>query len=231
MRLKEIFQPALLESGHIFAPSFEELMISEEDLMGIARLGLRDINKYSHRSTIVNVDLSSGGWVIPTEYGKVRSVEPVYSVGGGFKYNPKSRCFDGPSMESIALCIKSDWVITKVQVDNVDPIPDSDLLEEQPRNHNYLDQHLEPANLQPVYEILGYECDTIHREDHDKLMSAHFMMVLGRSRETFELNDSIASSGGQSLYDQGKELRDSAFEDLIVDSDQFMGILDDPEVR
>lgn len=233
MRLKEIFEPALYESGHLFAPSFDELMISEKDLANIARLALRDINKYSHRETTMNIDLSNGGWIVPAELGKVRYVTPAYTSGGGFRYNAKQRMFCGPEIKSLAVCVASDWTLSKVTVDDDnDPLtPEVEVTEDQPTNHHYLDQHLRPENLEPVYQIEGWECDTIHREDHDKLMAAHFMMVVGSSRMTFQLNDDITDPGGQSLYDRGKELRDEAFEDLVESSDQFLGILDDPEFR
>lgn len=232
MRLKEIFEPALFESGHLFAPSFDELMISERDLYNIARLALRDINKYSHRETTINIDLSSGAWVVPPEMGKVRSVMTAYQSGNGFRWNAKQQLFrgpEGPETKSLAVCIQSDWTLSKVKVEDMGV--ESNLLEDQPSNHHYLDQHQTPKNLEPVYQIEGYELDTLHREDHDKLMAAHFMMTLGSSRMTFQLSDDIADSGGQDLYARGKDLRDEAFEDLIESSDQFLGILDEPEFR
>jgi len=133
MLLKDIMCSALLESGHIFMPDFESLLISQKDLKKIAQLALRDMNKYTARSFQSNIELTNGRWMVPPEMKNVYSVESLYPVGQGqdYHFNCEAGVFFGPNNSGcLAVTITGDWKITEV----VDELGEA-VLQDAPSSH------------------------------------------------------------------------------------------------
>ncbi len=229
MRLKEIFRDSLYESGHLWAPSFDDLFINEEDLRQIARLALRLINKYSYRRSIIQLDFTSGAAQLPTDLQNIHGAELLYGPGAVmFTRGSSTLTTCHVPAGSHPVVIYSDWVISKVMDTSVTPpVP---LMSDQPRTKNYLEQNDLPTQPGFVYEIKDWESSCSY-EDHQAIMSAYFMIAIGRSRASFSLNDSIADNFGQDLISAGTELLNDTRETLIENSYQHLGMLAPPAVR